>query len=201
MPQIITDCIQGDDAWFTHRLNSIGSTSINRIAPMGKGYKDTLHEFVGEFLTGVPAEHFKFRHADRGNEYEPVARNEYEFITGNHVDIVSLIKGDNYNHVSTDGIIGADGILEIKVRIPSVWINLAEGAKKSIADERQIAWGLYVSERKWVDSVNYCPELHQAGKKYILIERITRNEKMINELQTIADKFIKEMLDLAKKYK
>jgi len=202
MPEIITDYEQGSDEWFRLRLASIGSTAINRIAPMKDGYKKCLYEFVGELVTGVSAESFKFRHADRGHEFEPKARKLYEIKTGNTVEQVAMIKSDKpHCHYSPDGLVGTEGLIEIKVRIPSIWIELAEGGLEPIADRRQRWWGLGVSARRWVDSINFCPEFAEAGRKAILIKRITRDEKKIKELSDVADIFIKEMLKLTEKYK
>ena len=169
---------------------------------MKDGYKKTLYELTGELITGVKAESFKFQHADRGHEFEDKARKLYEFIEGVDVEQIALIKGDKpHTHVSTDSIIGKDGILEIKTRIPSIWLELAEGGLEPIADRRQRQWGLSVGKRIWVDSVNYCPEIALAGSGGILIKRVKRDEKMIAELEAAADRFIKDMLELSAKYK
>lgn len=199
--EIITDCEQGSDLWFQYRLASIGGTAINLIAPQGKGYKKTLYEFVGELLTGVKAESFKFQHADRGHEFEPIARSMYEMIADVEVEQVALIKADRHRHESPDGLVGSEGKIEIKTRIPSIFIEADEIDYFPIADKRQIQWGLFISERIWCDRIQYCPEMAQAGKKCILIDRITRDHKMISELKHVADKFIKEMLELAGRYK
>lgn len=200
MMEIITECEQGSDLWFQYRLASIGGTAINLIAPEGKGYKKTLYEFVGEHLTGIKAESFKFQHADRGHEFEPVARSMYEFIRGVDVEQVALIKADNCRHVSPDGLVDKDGLIEIKTRIPSIFIEADKEGCFPIADKRQIQWSLHISERKWCDRIQYCPEMLLANKKCILIDRITRDERMISELKDVSDKFIKAMLKLAGKY-
>jgi len=200
MPEIIRSCDQNSDEWFSLRLASIGGTAINYIAPKGKGYKDTLYKLAGEMLTGVKTPSNTFRDADRGHEYEPYARQLYEIQTGSDVEQVALIKGRPHNHISPDGLIGKDTLLEIKVRYPHTWLPIAEGGLEPIADRRQRQWGLYVSERAWYNSVNYCPELADAGKESMIISRIGRDEKMIRELKTIAGVFIVEMMAMVKKY-
>lgn len=202
MPEIIHGN-QGDKRWQNLRLASVGSTAINKIAPLKDAYKNLVYTFAGEYLSGTKAEDTKFKYADRGHKYEPAAREEYKIIKGVDVELITMVKGDNpHQHTSTDGIIDTDGILEVKVRTPAEWIKLAEGKLTPIADRRQYWWDLHIChDRKWVDYVNYCPELHQAGKNYILIERITKDEIKIKELSAVADIFIKEMLKLASKYK
>jgi len=200
MPEIIRSCEQNSDEWFSLRLASIGGTAINSIAPKGKGYKDTLFKLAGEMLTGVKTPSNTFRDAERGHVYEPAARKLYEIQSGNQVEQVALIKGKAHNHISPDGLIGDNGLLEIKVRYAHTWLPIAEGGLEPIADRRQRQWGLYVSERAWYNSVNYCPELADAGKESMIISRIGRDEKMIRELKTIAGVFIVEMMAMVKKY-
>jgi len=203
MPTIIRDIPQNTPEWKQLRLGSIGSTAINDIAPGTDGYKNRLYRFTGEILTGIPYEDKKFRYADRGHEFEPEAREIYELINGVDVEQITLIQGDTpRTHTSTDGIIGDNGILEIKTRIPSEFIKIANGKKAPIADRRQFYWDLLVSKREWVDYVNYCPELYKAKQGGYLEKRIHRDEckSIIKELADIADEFIKDMLKLASKY-
>lgn len=202
MPEIIHGK-QGDDRWHKLRIASVGSTAINKIAPLKGAYKNLLYTFAGEYLSGTKSESPKFKYADRGHKYEPAAREEYKIIKDVDVELIAMVKGDNpHTHTSTDGLIEQDGILEVKVRTPAEWLKLAEGKLPPIADRRQYWWDLHICyDRTWVDYVNYCPELHQAGKNYILIDRITRDGYRMGELSEVADKFIKEMLELASKYK
>jgi len=202
MPEIIRGIDQNTDEWMTLRAASVGSTAINRIAPQGDAYKSEIWKKAGEYLSGTKAESSKFKFADRGHEFEPAAREEYKMIKDVDVELITMVKGDKpHQHTSTDGLVGDDGILEIKVRTPAEWLKLAEGKLTPIADRRQYWWDLHIChDRTWVDYVNYCPELHSAGKDYILIERIIKNEIEIKKLSEVANIFIKEMLKLASKY-
>ena len=201
MPEIIRGIEQNTPEWEALRIASVGSTAINDIAPKGTGYKNALYKFVGEMVSGVKAESYKFKHADRGHEFEPAAREMYELVNGVEVEQICMIKGDKpHTHTSTDGLIREDGIFEAKVRIPSEFIKLAEGKAPPIGDLRQCYWDLYVSEKKWVDTVNYCPEIANAKRGGYIEKRIHRDtcEPLIKELADIADEFIKEMLGKAK---
>lgn len=202
MPKIIYG-EQGDERWHNLRIASIGGTAIGKIAPRGTAYKDMVYKFAGEYLSGVKSKSPKFKYADRGHEYEPVARIEYEMVTGISVEQVAMVQSDTpHQHYSPDGL-SETGILEVKVRTPAEWLKLAEGKSPPITDLRQCFWGLHVCQRPWVDYINYCPELHNKGRKFILIKRINKNESelLIEELKTVADDFIKDMLELVNKYK
>ncbi len=202
MPEIIRGIDQDTIEWMSLRLASVGSTAINKIAPGKDGYDSMLYILAGEYLSHTKAEPTKFKYADRGHIYEPAAREEYKIIKDVDVEQIAMVKGDKpHTHTSTDGLVGTSGVLEIKTRTPAEWLKLAEGKLYPIADRRQCQWDLHIYQNVWVDYVNYCPELHKAGKRYILIDRITRDNGMIGTLETAADKFIKAMLELAAKYK
>jgi len=206
MPQYIYDIDQNSPEWFDARICSIGGTGINKVAGGGKGRKDLLYEFAGELITGVPAESFKFRHADRGHEFEPDARDYYAFTRGIEVKQCGLVKADEpHKHVSPDGLVSDSGGLEIKTRIPSVFVKAFVEDTVDIAVRRQIQWSIWITERDWWDLVLYCPEMMSQGVEPI-IKRVYRDEKPKSKrmewvtgkkLNDAANEFIKEMNELA----
>jgi len=201
MPEIIVDCEQGSDRWRELRCASIGGTAIGKIAPNGKQCNDLLRAFVGEYLTGVPAENKGFQFLERGHEFEDTARQDYALTSGAEVQQVALVRLDNHKHTSPDGLVGTDGMIEIKTRIPSVFVTAIEDGNKPINVTRQVQWGLYVSGRQWCDYIQYCPEFAEVGLNPTIIERIERDENMIKDLRSSADVFISDMLKMAEKIK
>jgi hypothetical protein len=201
MPEIIKDCEQGSDEWLTLRCASIGGTAIGKIAPNGKQRHDLLRVFVGELLTGQPAENKGFQFAERGHEFEDKARSDYILTHGSEVEQVAMVRLDHHKHTSPDGLVGNDGMVEIKTRIPSVFVSAIEDGNRPINVARQIQWGLYVCEREWCDYIQYCPEFAEAGLNPMIVERITRDDKLIKDLRSSADVFISDMLKMADKIK
>ena len=90
----IIDCEQGSPKWFEARLGSIGGSSIASVVAKGQGKmrKNLLYRLAGEILSGQKYESYQNDHMLRGIEQEVDARAEYEFITGNEVKQVGLIK-------------------------------------------------------------------------------------------------------------
>jgi len=197
--EIIKDIEQNSEEWFQLRLGSIGGSSIAKAVAKGQGKsrKDLLYKLAGEILTGVPAPSFKFQHADRGHEHEDDARGAYEFNHGVVVEQVSMIKNGHRKHCSPDGLVGDDGMVEIKTRIPSVFIEAMESGKIPTSDKRQMQWSLSRSERRYCDYVQYCPEMK---KNKLLVIRIARDEKLIKELEEGADSFLHDLDSLVAKY-
>lgn len=201
MPEIIKDCEQGSEQWFKYRIASIGGTAIGKIAPNGKQRNDLLRVFVGEFLTGVPADNITFKYADRGTNNEGDARSEYGL--SHHIDVeqVAIVRQSRHKHTSPDGLVGTDGMIEIKTRIPSIFVSAIEDGNFPINTKRQIQWGLYICEREWCDYIQFCPEFNEVGLNPLIVERVGRDEKMIKDLRSSADVFISDMLKLADKIK
>ena len=161
MPKIIRDIEQGTAEWLQLRLGSVGGTALNLILGDGKGRKKTLYGLTGEILTGQLTESYHAKYYDRGHEYEPIARAWYESVYNVDVEQVALIKSDYpRRHHSPDGLVGEDGGIEIKTRLPHIYLELLETEKIPIADRRQCQNFLDISGRKWIDYIVYCvPEM------------------------------------------
>ena len=143
MSEIYTEIPQGSKEWFDLRLGSIGGSGISTVVSSGSGRRQYMLKRASEIITGVRAEDFKFKYADRGHEFEPAARDLYSFRYGVNVDQVALIKDGPYKHHSPDGLVGDDGMIEIKVRLPHVFLEITEDNKPmSTSDRMQVQWGL-----------------------------------------------------------
>ena len=189
----IYDCVQGEKEWFALRLGSIGGSSISSVVAGGKGKmrRSLLCQFAGEILSGQNYEGFFNKHMQRGLLEEPCARDMYEFVTDTDVVQVGVIKEGKHSHYSPDGLVGEDGLIEIKCVIPSVHIETVTTGNIPGNYEKQIQWGLHICQRKYCDFVSYSPLVTDLP---IWIKRVERNEKLIGELREGADQFI---LDLA----
>ena len=209
MSLIIEQMQQQSPEWFKMRLGSIGGSGINIVASQGSGVKKYLYKKAAEIISGVHEESFKSHYLDRGNEYEEEAQLKYcsEYLV--EPRIVGIVKHDDNKHYSPDFLIDkdqfgdrADGFAEIKVRIPSVFVEYADNGNIPTADSRQIQWGFRVTGRDWCDYINYCPEIAQAGTMSpMIVKRIYPDEEKIKSLDMACDKFIGQMAILIKKLK
>lgn len=141
---------------------------------------DTARERVGGT---VPA---KFQNAAMrtGQEQEPLARMHYEAITGNLVQEVGFITTDDgLFGLSPDGLIGTDGVLEVKTMVSSdtLFTAVADGDISAYMD--QCLGYLWLLGRQWVDLVLWCPDLEVIGL-HMTIHRITRDEAAIEALES-----------------
>lgn len=189
---------QGSDEWFKARLGSIGGSSIAAAVAGGTGAtrQTLMYKLAGQILSGVWEDGYKSEAMIQGTVREPEARTLYELIQGVEVEQVGLVKDHQHKHVSPDGLVGHNGMIEIKS--PQIPSHIATLDKQAVPSQyvKQIHWGLQRAEREWVDYTSYCPEI---TSKPIFIKRYYRDEKLIKKLEEGADQFIVEMLELVER--
>lgn len=130
---------------------------------------------------------------NRGRELEPRARQQYELRTDALVEEASLVLTDDSRFgYSTDGLVGDEGLIEIKCplsasKIGNVWASPSTAHLEYID---QIDGGLWITGRKWCDLVIYCPWLAPVGKD-LFVTRIFRNEQRIEALEADLVRFMR----------
>ncbi|ULB09959.1 YqaJ viral recombinase family protein [Cereibacter azotoformans] len=179
---------QGTPEWLAARAGvataSRFSDILTKARKAGEVKKTRLnyaYELAGEILTGEPAPSFSSSAMERGKMLEPIVRSEYEFVSGKSVEI-GFLRAGRVGY-SPDGLVGADGLLEIKTHQPKTLIGmLLEGG---LPDEHkaQVQGGLWVSGREWLDYCGYWPGLP------LHIVRVHRDEKFIEELAEAVGEF------------
>lgn len=184
--QIIRNIEQGSADWHALRSGIVTCSELECLLVNGKGqagfgagaftYMDQL---IGERITGEPADVFQGnRHTERGHELEGKARELYVARTESELDQVAIILNHGIGY-SPDALIAADGLSEIKTKLPKFQVGVilaGEVPKEHIA---QCQGGLWVSEREWIDFISYWPGMP------LFIKRMHRDEAMI---RTIAER-------------
>jgi len=193
----IIDISQGSPEWNTLRIGSIGGSSISKAVAKGQGKtrKQLMYNMVGEILSSEKKQGYMSHEMAEGIKYEPKARAYYSMVYGVVVREIALIKDGAHKHVSPDGLVGGDGMVEIKTAIPSVFVETKDTGKIATDRRRQIQWSLKRAQRQWCDYVMYCPYLKEGVESMIVI-RVDRDEKEIEFLEAGADEFIDEMVGL-----
>ena len=125
---------------------------------------------VAERITGHVEETFTTNDMMRGIMDEPIARNWYAEHTKQTVTECGFMVRDagawelGY---SPDGLVGDDGLIEIKSRAPKGQVGLWLSGKIPAAHMAQCQAALLVSGRDWIDYVSWC------GGMPTFIRRIT----------------------------
>ncbi len=193
---------QGTPGWFAARCGIPTASSFSRIITEKTGKKAAaiekyINQLVGERGTGrwkITPDTPATRH---GKEHEPIARKYYEFLYDTEVFEIGLCLHDDLDAgASPDGLIGDDGLLEIKCPYEDdIHIGyLRDGVLPGIY-KQQVMGQLWVTEREWCDFFSY----HTVFEP--LRVRVYRDEKYISSLAQYVAEMLEEVEELTEKYK
>jgi hypothetical protein len=180
---IYLNCEQGTDEWFSARSGILTASVMGCLLVNGKdksglgdGAFTLMNQLIGERFTGEPADKFEGnRHTERGHELEPVAR---AFVS-ERLGIEILSCGIILNHgcgYSPDGLVGEDGLVEIKTKLPKHQITVILGGVVPPEHVVQCQTGIWLSERDHLDFASFFPGMP------LFHTRIYRDEAMIKKL-------------------
>lgn len=187
---IVVQCEQGSSEWYQARCGVITASKFgDAVETTKKGErtaKSALYaaQVAIERISEKPIdEGFTTWQMKRGVELEPVARLEYEALTGNFATESGVVlTDDRLFGYSTDGFIGDEGLIEIK-SLASAEKIVAMWRDGDMSDYmHQIQGGLWITGRQWADFVMYCPQLESIGKQ-IYRRRVPRDEAFIERLE------------------
>ena len=166
------DVEQNTPEWDLLRVGRITSSALAKImANYGKAFGEPAKKYAAEIALGqitgrVASCGYTNNHMDRGHEEEPIAREAYE---DRYMTIVT--NGGFYATEDTggspDGLVGDDGMVEIKSAIIS--IHYARIAKQSFdaAYKWQLSSALLFSGRQWIDFISYCADFPDGKQIYV----------------------------------
>lgn len=191
---------QRSDEWFAARCGSVGASQIfdlmatTRNGTPTAGRVNLKAKLVIERLTGVQEDGFKSAAMQWGIDQEANARTAYEAHTGEFVTEVGLyrhptIKG---THASPDGLVGDDGLVEIKCPNSATHI---EALKTQKIDRRyilQMQWQMACVGRQWCDFVSYDPRMPE--RLQLFIQRVERDNKLVAEIEAAVTEFLTEVV-------
>ena len=184
---------QGTEEWKQARVGVPSGSKFSDIMAKGGGATRAtyLTALALERITGV-REEFKTTFAmDQGTEREPFARSAYEAHTGQFVTEIGFCIHDTLQvGVSPDGLVGKVGMTEYKCPMPKTHLEYLrlEPGKCPTAYRWQVQGQLWVAEREWCDFVSYNPDFPENAQ--LIIRRVMRDEKAINELEIEVLKFL-----------
>ncbi len=193
---LICEHPQNSPEWLLDRLGiptaSMFKSIITSTGKASTSSSDYMNQLLADWEAGHPVDAFEPTPAMvNGTEREAGARELYSFITDNEVEEMGFCFKDDRKLVgcSPDGVIGDDGLVEIKCPKGKTLMGYRRGGKLPSTYKPQVMGQLWVMEREWCDFFVYHPDL-----KHFLI-RVERDEKYIDTLSTLINEFIETMLD------
>jgi len=179
---------QRTDEWFSARLGKVTASRVSDVVAKTKsGYSASrdnyMAQLVCERLTNKPTESFSNAAMDWGTQTEPLARAAYEIYANYFVNEVGFIDHPRilWSGASPDGLVGDDGLIEIKCPNTSTHIDtlLSQTVPKKYNDQMQ--WQMACTGKEWCDFVSYDPRLPEHLR--LFVKRIDRDAQYINLLE------------------
>ena len=189
---------QGTPEWLAERLGKATASRIADIMAKTKSgpsasRQNYAAELIAERLTGVGGDFYINAAMQRGTDLEPLARDAYSFESGNAVVPVGLVAHPSIemSGASPDGLVGADGLIEIKA--PGTAKHIATLTGSSIDGKYicQMQWQMSCTERQWCDFVSYDPRL--PVEMQLATRRVHRDDLAIAEMEREVIVFLAEV--------
>lgn len=194
----IIECEQNSPEWMAARCGSLGASSIaDMVAKTRTGWGasrfNLAARIVCERLTGSPQESYSNAAMQWGHDTEPKARKMYEFMRDVEVKQVGLVlhQAIDKSHASPDGLVGNDGLLEIKCPTTATHIETLLSDDVEGKYVKQMQWQMACTETGWCDFVSFDPRL--PAEMQLFVKRVHRDDAMIFELEKEARIFLSEI--------
>ncbi len=199
----IHECQQGSPEWFAARLGKVTASNFATAISKGRGSaprvgrNKLMVKLAVERERGTPLleESYSNTAMERGSETEQEAREYYEALYGPVLQ-VGFIERDEDVGCSPDGLVGDDGMVEIKCPFSTTHAKYILADKMPTDYIPQVQGQLWVTEREWCDFFSFDPRSH---RKKVFRRRVYRDEDYIKELQIKIYMFVADMRDILDK--
>ena len=194
----IFNCDQGTEEWHLCRAGIPTASMFATVMASGRGGGPSLtrakymRQLAGEVITGKPMMSYSNSHMERGHEMEPEARDLYAFATDTTPEQVGFIR-NGQKGCSPDSLIGENGMLEIKTKLPDLLIECWERDDFPPEHKAQCQGALWIAEREWIDLVVYWPGMP------VFIQRAYRDEAYIADMSSAINQFNDELSALVER--
>lgn len=191
--QIFEDLEQGTPEWHAARCGVVTASVFHTVLAKGHGgapsetRKKLLYQLAAETITGeyVPTWDGN-KHTERGHVMEPQVRDLYMATSALDCRQVGFMRRGRIG-CSPDTLVGDEGLLEIKTKLPHLQIEAVLAGKLPSNHVAQVQGQLLVSGRQWCDFRSYWPGLPE------LRVRVYRDLPYLSTLNQELQVFIREL--------
>ena len=200
---------QRTDEWFAARL---GKVTASRVADVidktntgpSASRENYATQLVLERLTNKQAESYTNSAMQWGTETEPMARQAYELKRGLFVNETGFVDHPTIEMcgASPDGLVGADGLIEIKCPNSATHMETILTQKVPAKYIPQMMWQMACTGRNWCDFVSFDPRFPE--NLQIFIERVTYDPTYVRMLELEITQFLDEVtkkVEILRKFK
>lgn len=193
----IINCTQGSEEWLKARLGVATASNFSKIVTntgeLSKQLKAYAIKLASELLTFEQEESYTNKDMERGSELEPEAKQAYQEYAFCEVKEVGFMLDNGFGY-SPDGLVGKDGLIEIKCPNQTTHTQYLFEDRLPTAYKAQCQGGLWISGRKYLDFISWNPSFREDKK--LFIKRVVRDEDFIKKLEIGVKKVIEIKNDL-----
>lgn len=189
---------QRSDEWFAARIGKVTASRVaDVIAKTKTGFSASrdnyMAQLVCERLTGQKADGFTNSEMQWGTETEPLARAAYESLKDVLVDQVGFVPHPSIimAGASPDGLVGDDGLLEIKCPNTATHIETLLNQTVPGKYNTQMQFQMACTGREWCDFVSFDNRLPE--ELQLFVKRILRDNMYIRLMEDEIVKFLNEL--------
>ena len=186
---------QGTDEWFAARLGKVtASRAADVMTKKGSAARANLSaQLVLERLTNTKGESFSSAAMQWGVDQEPFARAAYEAHSGVWVDTVGFVQHPTIERAgaSPDGLVGHDGLVEIKCPNTATMIDTLLTGKVPGNYATQMQMQMACTGRAWCDYAVF--DSRMPVKAQLFVKRVQRDQKYIDDLNKEIIAFLAEV--------
>ena len=191
---------QRSDEWFAARCGKVTASALYKVmakTKTGWGADRTNYaaQLVTERLTGRPADSFTNSAMQWGIDTEAQARMAYAFHADENPVEIGFLDHPRiaWSGASPDGLVGLNGMIEIKCPNTATHIATLDGAPIDRKYLYQMQWQMACAEREWCDFVSFDPRLPPAMQMHT--RRVERDDELLGELETAVTEFLAEVAE------
>lgn len=194
----MSEIVQGTDAWHEARLGKVTASRIADVCTrtksgFGAGRKNYMAELVAERLTGARTEGFTNAAMQWGTDQEPDARSAYQFHANRRVVKIGFVNHPSIAETgaSPDGLVGDDGLVEIKCPNTATHIETLLGGSVPEKYVLQMQWQMACTGRQWCDFASFDPRLPETMR--LFVQRLQRDDALITSVENDVTDFLNEL--------
>lgn len=197
------DLIQGTDEWYEQRRGMITASSVGGLltAKDLKPADNTTSRglvalLAAERITGWVDPTYVSDDMLRGHEDEPRAVDVYSkhFAPVKTIGFMVRSWGGCRLGYSPDGLVGDDGLVEVKAPRPKTHVLTALGGTVPAEHMAQLQAGLFVSGREWIDFISF------AGGMRLYVRRVLPDPRWFAAITAAVEVFETNIADTVTKY-
>jgi exodeoxyribonuclease (lambda-induced) len=185
--------------WVRARIGHLTASRMSDVLDFRKDGKPGaarlayLKDLVAERLCDSAMDHYVSEPMQWGLDHEDEAKHIYSNITGQHIGTAEFIlhRKIEFFGATPDGLIGDDGLVEIKCPTTRTFIDWRLADEVPAAHQPQMLAQIACTGRKWCDFMAYDPRI-KFGSQYFVL-RFEPTPEQIHEVEVAAIQFLREV--------